>query len=155
MSGSCYTCELLARRDSGEAPLWDNIYRAPYWDVVHSFNTALPGWLVLVARRHIESIAELTEDEAAELGVLLRRVSTAVQEVTGCVKTYAIQFAEHPEHPHVHFHVIPRMADQPDERRSTKIFGYLGVSEEERVSEDEMNKIAKDARRILRSLEIA
>jgi diadenosine tetraphosphate (Ap4A) HIT family hydrolase len=155
MSGSCYTCELVTRRDSGEAPLWDNIYRTPYWDVVHSFNTALPGWLVLVARRHIESIAELTEDEAAELGVLLRRVSTAVQEVTGCVKTYAIQFAEHPEHPHVHFHVIPRMADQPDERRSTKIFGYLGVSEEERVSEDEMNKIAKDARRILRSLEIA
>src|SRR5690349_2890677 len=56
----CHTCDLLKRRDEGNAPLWDCIYRTPYWDVVHSYNTALPGWLVLVARRHIAAIAELT-----------------------------------------------------------------------------------------------
>ncbi len=42
----CMTCELVARRDRGEAPLWDNIYRTAHWDLVHSYNTALPGWLV-------------------------------------------------------------------------------------------------------------
>jgi diadenosine tetraphosphate (Ap4A) HIT family hydrolase len=33
-----------------------------------------------------------------------------------------VQFAEHAEHPHVHFHIIPRMADLPDDHRSTGIF---------------------------------
>ena len=44
-------CELLAARDRGEAPDWDCIARTPQWDVVHSNNTSLPGWLVLVLRR--------------------------------------------------------------------------------------------------------
>ncbi|MCP4428687.1 MAG: HIT family protein, partial [Chloroflexi bacterium] len=84
---TCHTCELLAQRDTGTAPLWDNVHRTQHWDVVHSYNTALPGWLVLVVRRHIEAIDELTETEAAELGVLMQRVSAALKEITGCVKT--------------------------------------------------------------------
>jgi diadenosine tetraphosphate (Ap4A) HIT family hydrolase len=147
--GDCLTCQLLARRDAGEAPLWDCIYRAKYWDVVHSYNTSLPGWLVLVARRHIEAIAETTEDEAIELGQLQRRVSIALQQVTGCPKTYVVQFAEAKEHPHVHFHVIPRMADLPDDKRGPKVFDYLGVPEEQRVCEAGMNELAHRIREIL------
>lgn len=139
---TCLTCELIARRDRGEAPAWDSIHRSKSWDLVHAFNTSLPGWLALVARRHIEAIDELTEEEAAELGVLLRLASAALREITGCVKTYVMQFAEAEGHGHVHFHVVPRMADQPAERRSVGIFGYLGVPEEERVSEERMNEIA-------------
>lgn len=148
----CYTCELTTRRDEGQAPLWDCIHRTQYWDVVHSYNTALPGWLVLVIRRHIGAIDEMTEDEAVELGSLIRRVSVALKEVTGCVKTYVIQFAEMAEHPHVHFHIVPRMADQPEERRSTKIFRYLGVPVEERVSSAKMNEIAVKVQHILLSM---
>ena len=138
----CYTCELIERRDRGDAPLWDNIYRTRYWDVVHSYNTALPGWLVLIARRHIAAIDELTEAEAAELGSLIRLVSIALKQVTGCLKTYVIQFAEAPQHPHVHFHVVPRMADQPDDHKGPDVLKYLGVPVEARVSEAEMNRIA-------------
>jgi diadenosine tetraphosphate (Ap4A) HIT family hydrolase len=112
----------------------------------------LPGWLVLVIRRHIEAIAEMTEDEAVELGILIRRVSVALKEITGCVKTYVIQFAEMAEHPHVHFHIVPRMADQPEERRSTKIFGYLGVPIEKRVSSEEMDEIAAKIQVLLRAM---
>jgi diadenosine tetraphosphate (Ap4A) HIT family hydrolase len=146
---TCKTCELLTRRDTGTAPLWDNILRTRYWDVVHSFNTALPGWLVLVCRRHVEAVHELTDDEATELGLLLRRVSLALREVTGCLKTYVIQFAEAEGHPHVHFHVVPRMADQPADRRGPQVFGYLGVPEGERVGEDVMNDLALRIRHIL------
>lgn len=140
---ACLTCDLLDRRDRGDAPLWDKIHRTEYWDLVHAYNTALPGWLVLVARRHIEAIADLSDGEAAELGDLLRRASTALHEVTGCVKTYVIQFAEAEGHGHVHLHIVPRMADQPEERRSVGIFGYLGVAEENRVSDERMNEIAR------------
>jgi diadenosine tetraphosphate (Ap4A) HIT family hydrolase len=148
---TCKTCELVARRSAGAAPLWDCIYQTPYWDVAHSYDTALPGWLVLVARRHITGVDELTEAEASELGQLIRRTSVALKKVTGCIKTYVIQFAEKAEHPHVHFHIIPRMADQPEERTGTLIFGYLGVPEEKRVSDDVMNGIAVKVRRILQA----
>ena len=143
---TCKTCELIARRDAGVAPPWDCIHRTPFWDVAHSYDTALPGWLVLVVRRHITSVDALTEAEAAELGQLIRRVSRALKEVTGCLKTYVIQFAERAEHPHVHFHIIPRMADLPEDRRGTGVFKYLGVSEEERVTEEAMNALALKVR---------
>ncbi|NUM49147.1 MAG: HIT family protein [Anaerolineales bacterium] len=149
----CKICELIARRDAGLAPLWDNIHRTPFWDVVHSYNTSLPGWLVLVPRRHIEAVDELTDEEAVELGVFLRRVSGALKDVVGCAKTYVMQFAESAGHTHVHFHVVPRMADQPEERRATNIFGYLNVSEDERVSEERMNEIARQVRLLLTSSE--
>ena len=137
----CRTCELIARRDDGEAPLWDEILRTPLWDVVHNYDTSLPGWLVLVVRRHLSAIDELTEAEAAELGSLLRRTSAALKEVIGCEKTYVLQLAEHPEHPHVHFHVVPRMADMPAEHRATGVFGYSEQGAE-RVSEEAMNALA-------------
>ncbi|MAU08723.1 MAG: HIT family protein [Anaerolineaceae bacterium] len=142
----CQTCQLIKKRDEGTAPLWDSIYRTSYWDVVHSYNTALPGWTVLVCQRHIAAIDEMTEEEAIDLGLLMRRVSIILKEITGCAKTYVIQFAEHPDHPHVHFHLVPRMSDQPDDYKSTRIFNYLGVDEQERVGEEDMNRIANQLR---------
>ena len=145
----CQTCELVARRDQAEAPPWDAIYRSQYWDVVHSFNTSLEGWLVLVARRHMAAVDEMSDEEAVELGRLIRRVSLALREATGCVKTYVIQFAESPDHPHVHFHVVPRMADQPEDHRGPNVFRYLGVADTERVAEAKMNNLAAQIRQIL------
>ena len=148
-SDVCKTCEMTRQRRLGNAPLWDNVYQAEFWDVVHAYNSALPGWLVLVLHRHIESVDELTEHEAAELGVLIRRVSLSLKCVLGCIKTYIIQFAEARQHPHVHFHIAPRMADQPAERRSARIMSYLGVSEEESVSEERMDEICTEIRKSL------
>jgi diadenosine tetraphosphate (Ap4A) HIT family hydrolase len=145
----CKTCQMVAQRDAGTAPLWDNIYRTDYWDVVHSYNSALLGWIVLVPREHHTAVADLSAAEAAELGLLLQRVSKALAELTGCVKTYVMQFAEHPLHPHVHFHVVPRMAGQPAEQRSYRVLNLLGVPEEEQVSEEEMNDISLRLREIL------
>ena len=151
MMDSCKTCQMIAQRDAGLAPLWDNIYRAPYWDVVHSNDTALPGCLVLVVRRHITAVDELTDAEAIELGQLIRHTSVGLKEITGCIKTYVIQFAESPDHPHVHFHIIPRMAGQPEEYNATLIFRYLDVPKEERVNEEIMNTIGVKIREILQA----
>ena len=76
----CRTCELVKRRDDGEAPPWDRIRRTPNWDVVHAFGTSVEGWIVLVVRRHITAVADMTADEAAELGPLVKEVSRAVQK---------------------------------------------------------------------------
>ena len=149
----CHTCELTARRDKGEAPLWDNIFRTQYWDLVHSYNTSLPGWLVLVARRHLAAIDEMSQAEAAELGVLLQQVSASLKQVTGCQKTYVMQFAEHPQHPHVHFHVVPRLNEQPETHRGPRVMKYLQVTEDEYVTEDVINALSEQIRQALLALD--
>ena len=143
------TCALVARRDRGDAPPWDRILRTDHWDVVHAFGTSLEGWLVLVVRRHITAVADLSDAEAAELGPLVKRVSEAVQDVVDCDKTYVVQFAEHRDHPHVHVHVIPRPRDLPDELQGPRVFGLLGVPDEEAVADARMDEIASQIERQL------
>jgi diadenosine tetraphosphate (Ap4A) HIT family hydrolase len=138
----CRTCELLALRDAGEAPPRDNVVRTLYWDVVHAFGTAIEGWLVLILRRHAAAISELDEAEAAELGPLLVRVSKALEETTGCERTYFALFAEDPAHRHVHVHVVPRHGEQPDEVRGARVFSRLGLSDEESVAPERMDELA-------------
>ncbi len=120
--------------------------RTAGWDVVHSYNSTLDGWLVLVARRHIGSLAELHPEEAAELGPLIQRVSSALHQVIGCEKTYLMQFAEDPDHPHVHIHVVPRRADHPDGALGADVFELLSDDPTLRVPEDRMNRLAEKIR---------
>jgi diadenosine tetraphosphate (Ap4A) HIT family hydrolase len=145
----CKTCELIQRRDAGEAPLWDATFRSPRWDVVHAFGTSIEGWMVLVFRRHITSLSALTDEEAGELGRLIRDVSLAIEAVVGCEKTYVAQFAEHPEHPHVHVHVIPRAHGLPDDQQGPRIFSLLGLQEDDCVPEGRRNEIATQLRSYL------
>lgn len=145
----CHACELIQRRDAGLAPLWDSLYRTQFWDVVHAFGTALPGWLVIVARRHVQAIDQLSDEEAAELGILIRRASVVLKQVVGCTKTYVAQFADKEGYHHVHFHIIPCMADLPDNRRGPNIFAYMGAPENQPVSEAKMNELAAEIRALL------
>lgn len=132
----CYICRNNDQFD--QLPPRERITADPHWRIAHAFNTTLPGWLVLVPRRHVTTIAELTDDEAAALGTWQVRLSRALHEVTGCVKTYVIQFAEQEGFGHVHFHVVPRMPDIPADHRGPAVFSYLirppgqGIDEQHR-----------------------
>ena len=137
----CETCSLVARRDRGEAPAWDSILRTEHWDLAHAYGSALEGWLVLATRRHVAVVADLSDEEAAELGPLLQRASRALRAVIGCPKTYVAQFAEDPLHQHVHVHVIPRHADQSPDLKSYRIFSLLGGPQPE-VSEARRDDLA-------------
>jgi diadenosine tetraphosphate (Ap4A) HIT family hydrolase len=127
----CYSCQMAA---TDHPPPRENILRTEHWRVVHAFDSSLPGWLVVLPHEHVTSLAELTPDAAAELGGLLRELSRALHDVVGCTKTYVMQFAEAEGFAHVHFHVVPRMADQPAEHRGPRIFAYLGHTDPARVT---------------------
>jgi diadenosine tetraphosphate (Ap4A) HIT family hydrolase len=92
--------------------------------------------------RHVVAIDELTDEEATELGPLLRWLSAALRIVTGCSKTYVVQFAEAKDFAHVHFHVVPRMPSFTDAQRGPGVFTFLGVPERDRVPTAEMDRIA-------------
>ncbi|MFG1761067.1 HIT family protein [Micromonospora echinofusca] len=136
----CYTCQRNRQIDA--LPARELVAVDEHWRVAHAFDAALPGWLVLVPRRHVASIAELTDAEAASLGTWQVRLSRALRAVTGCSKTYVMQFAEKEGFAHVHFHVVPRMPDLPDDRRGPAIFGYLGASQGQRLDELQQDEVA-------------
>jgi diadenosine tetraphosphate (Ap4A) HIT family hydrolase len=135
----CYVCRHTA---ATTLPPWQRIVRTARWRVVHDFQTALPGWLVVVPERHVTTIAELTPAEAAELGGLLRTLSIALQETVGCVKTYVMQFSEAEGFAHLHFHVVPRAADIPADLEGPHVFGYHGGDPAGHVTEAERDDLA-------------
>jgi diadenosine tetraphosphate (Ap4A) HIT family hydrolase len=122
MALECYACAQSALSD---LPVREQVWVVPGWRVAHDFNSSLPGWLILVPTRHVESLDELTAEEADTLGLLLRQASIALKTVTGCRKTYVMMFAEKVGFTHVHFHVVPRMDDFPEDRVGPGVFGYL------------------------------
>ena len=136
----CHVCRNNDRFDT--LPPRERIVADPHWRVAHAFNTELPGWLVLVPRRHVTSVAELTDAEAATLGNWQVRLSRALHEVTGCVKTYIVQFAEQEGYGHVHFHVVPRMPDLPADRRGPAVFGYLNPRPGKGVDDKQRDDLA-------------
>lgn len=121
MPRNCYACD----QSGPDAPFRERFVREAGWRVAHDFNSSLEGWLILAPLRHIHALDELTADEALALGDLLRRSAVALRSVTGCEKTYVMLFAEAEGFAHLHVHVVPRMADQPVDRRGPDIFGYL------------------------------
>lgn len=136
----CYACAKEARFD--ELPPRECVVFDQHWRVAHVFDTALPGWLVLLPRRHVTAVHELTDAEAAALGTWQVKLSRALREVTGCVKTYVVQFAETEGFAHVHFHIVPRMANLPEAQRGPGVFELLGGPEHERVTADQADHVA-------------
>ncbi len=119
----CYSCRQHALDPAALAPR-EAVYDDGHWRVAHAFSSLL-GWLVVIARRHITSFAELTPKEAAALGPLLRALARALDETLAVEKTYVLFLAEQPGFEHLHLHVVPRAPDLPPDRRGTAVFAYL------------------------------
>jgi diadenosine tetraphosphate (Ap4A) HIT family hydrolase len=130
VSDGCITC----RANRGEVATPGGVLHDDgLWRLEHTFEPLpLVGWLVLKPLRHVESVADLTEAEAAALGPLIRRTSAALTAVLNCTKVYVICFAEAADAPHVHFHLVPRAADLLPDRRGPRVFEYLREAKERR-----------------------
>lgn len=146
-AGECYSCVQDAVFD--DLRVWERIAADEHWRVAHAFGTSLPGWLVLMPRRHVTSIADLTDAEAAGLGLWQVRISRALHEVTGCEKAYMAQFAEGEGFSHVHFHMMPRMSDLAAEFRGPRVFGLMGGGGDDAVPAERMDELARALAQVL------
>jgi len=140
-SADCYSCAQEA--EAGKLPPRENIAADDHWRVAHAFGCALEGWLVLLPRRHVTSISELNDAEAQSLGVWQVRLSQALHQVLGCQKTYIAQFAEAEGFSHVHFHVVPRSPNLPQELRGPRVFQMM-QPDRPPVTEQRMDAIARE-----------
>ncbi|WP_328551407.1 MULTISPECIES: HIT family protein [unclassified Streptomyces] len=136
----CYACGREAEFD--DLPPRERVAHDQLWRVAHVFDTAVRGWLVLLPRRHVVAVHDLTAAEATALGVWQVRLSQALRSVTGCLKTYVVQFAEAEGFAHVHFHIVPRMEDLPPEHRGPGVFKLLRHPEQEPVTAAQADELA-------------
>ncbi|MFD5519321.1 HIT family protein [Streptomyces sp. NPDC127066] len=140
----CFACGQEAEFD--DLPPRECVTYDQHWRVAHAFDTALPGWLVLLPRRHVAAVHDLTDDEASSLGTWQVKLSRALRAMTGCAKTYVVQFAEAEGFAHAHFHIVPRAEDLRPEHRGPGVFELLRRPEPERVSADQADRIARSLR---------
>lgn len=67
------------------------------------------GWLFIESERHVPYVADLSEEEAASLGVLRTRLANALREELGAehVLTFVLGLGI----AHFHEHLVPRLRD--------------------------------------------
>ena len=142
----CFPCDQQA---AAFLPPREDVLRTDFWRVVHAFNSTLPGWLVLLPTTHLTSFTELAPAAADELGGLVRRLAAALEAVTGCEKTYLMQFSEAEGFSHLHLHLVPRQPDQPAGARGPRVFTYLAEDEADWLPEERRDEIALSIRAAL------
>lgn len=81
----CLACDLARGRQPLPGGL---IYRTGSWLVEHCVGPLGLGTLIVKPERHVTAVADLTEEEAAELGPLLRRASQVASQLVGCEQVY-------------------------------------------------------------------
>ena len=107
----CLSCEVGAGR---HATAGGFIHESQLFTVTHHAHPeqAMAGFLILQPRRHVEHIAELSAEEAMELGPLLNRACMALMNVCTPEKVYVCSFGSVIKH--VHFYLIPQQAGMPN-----------------------------------------
>lgn len=105
MTTGCLACELT----SGARDLpGGRIHETRHWVVEHCVGPLGVGTLLVKPFRHCLHVAELTGDEAAELGPLLSRAAACVQELARAEQVYVCLWSHAGWSPgHVHFVVQP------------------------------------------------
>ena len=75
-----------------------------------------PGWTVLVLNRHATELFDLTKDERSRL---IEEVSEVAQALTMAFEPVKINYELLGNQlPHIHWHVIPRLAGDPAPREA-------------------------------------
>lgn len=117
----CFGCRVANEKAE---PVGGFIYADEHWTVNHKMPPAsLLGWLILQPRRHFEALHELTPLEQQEMMRLATALDKCLFHLLSPAKVYLCLFAESPNCPHVHFHIIPRPVGL--NVVGPQIFGYI------------------------------
>jgi diadenosine tetraphosphate (Ap4A) HIT family hydrolase len=84
------------------------IHRTDHWIVDHSIGPLGVGTLIVKPERHVVHVADLDDDEAAELGPLLRDAARVTTELTAPEQVYFSLWSHAGGvSGHIHFVVLP------------------------------------------------
>jgi len=117
----CYICR--KHRGDVEVPggviYEDDLLYASHAQIREGETKAFLGTVFIEPKRHADGIEDLTEEEAAAVGRLARRLSRALKTVTMADSIYAFRFGHHV--PHLHLALVARHPGTPREYWGTKV----------------------------------
>ncbi len=105
---SCAICRSLAGENAAKPLYEDDLWHVRHLGAPHG----LPGWMLLIAKRHVAGPAHFSDGEAARFGPTLRHLEKKLEEVTGALRIYTAALGE--SSPHFHCHMLPRYAEMPN-----------------------------------------
>ena len=117
MDGDCLVCRELGGDVAVPGGfLWEEEdaagYHTPPVDETGNPRPYL-GHLLVVTRRHVASLGELTPEEAAAVGRGVALLARGLMDGAGAVWVYSAVVGTRT--PHFHQHLLPRYSDTPDE----------------------------------------
>ncbi len=146
----CLSClSLSGERRISPGP---DIYEGTHWVVEHAYPTAHLGWLVIVPKRHIEALHELSVEEFQELAEIEYKVVQVMHMDRTIEKEYLMCFAEREGFHHVHIHLVSRPANLRAELKGPRVLGLLAVDEEHAIPAQALTAFCEDFTRKLRTL---
>lgn len=147
----CLTClNLSGERRISPGPF---IYTGTYWIIDHAYPTTHLGWLVILPKRHIEALHELTKEEFQELAEIEYKLVQAMHTDPSIQKEYLMCFAEGEGFHHVHIHVVPRPADLPAHLKGPRVFAFLQVDKEHAIAASELTAFCEEFTRKLEMIQ--
>jgi diadenosine tetraphosphate (Ap4A) HIT family hydrolase len=118
MADECPLCATVAGRSTTPGGV---VHDDGLWLVVHHPGSfADPGELLLILRRHTESLGDLSDAEATALGLVLRGGVGAIERVVEPERVYAASYNERVRH--VHFFLLPRTGALPAGHVTSDLF---------------------------------
>jgi diadenosine tetraphosphate (Ap4A) HIT family hydrolase len=105
----------ICRKHKGEeaAPPGGYFYADEHWLVCHApVNLGPLGTLFVESKRHYLDYAEMTSEEAASLGDVLKKVYRALKEHTAAERIYQLSTME--GQPHLHIWLVARGREMPE-----------------------------------------
>ena len=130
----CLTClSLSGERRISPGPY---IYEGINWVVDHAYPTTHLGWLVILPKRHVEALHELTREEFQELAEIQYKLVQVIGSDSSIQKEYLMCIAEGEGFHHIHFHVVPK--DLPAHLKGPRIFALLTVDRQHAIPAQEI-----------------
>jgi histidine triad (HIT) family protein len=121
---SCFVCEKLediASVPGGEIASDSHVVAShlPLATPQGTADSVYLGHLVVEPRAHVTELGDLSDDQAASLGMLATRMSAALMRATDAEHVYAAVIGHGVEH--LHLHLFPLYPGTPDEYRWVRV----------------------------------
>jgi diadenosine tetraphosphate (Ap4A) HIT family hydrolase len=133
----CAVCATL----SGPGRL-EPLYEDALWHVRPAPSPpGVPGWMMMVSRRHVAGPAHFDDAEARAFGLALRHFERLLEQVTGALRVYTAAMGE--SSPHFHAHLVPRTQIMPKDAKGWGVFDLERAAKAGEITVD-----PEEARRI-------
>jgi diadenosine tetraphosphate (Ap4A) HIT family hydrolase len=137
---TCFLCRKHVGKEA--APTGGYIYEDEHWMVCHAPGKLGPlGTLFIESRRHFLDYSEMTSEESASLGNVMKKIYSALRMHTGAERIYQVTLIE--GIPHFHSWFVPRRKD--DVERGMKF-----LARDDSCSDEEAGKLADKLREAMK-----